>query len=223
MAPSRRLTAGRSPLVRKQSQITAFFSAGQASRQSPSPRPSPIPDASPSQPEEKKPRLVIPPYLAPDATTPPSAAKGGFRGDVVGRRIKVFWSLDKAWHEGRVSSFYASQGKHLVLYDDGEEEALDLSCQKFEWLEEDPPRRLRRLRRLSGTVEKACSAVNLQDGIGEEDGTGDEERSKAELEDDDGEIVSDRFRRSTASKKRRILVGAPESLDCTKKLNFGGN
>lgn len=198
MAPSRRLIAGRSPLVRKQSQITAFFSPGQASEQSPNPIP--IPDASPSQLKEKKPRLVIPSSPAPGATTPPSAVESGLPGDVVGRRIKVFWPLDKAWHEGRVSSFDASKGKHLVLYEDGEEEALDLRSKKFEWLEEEPPRRLRRLRRLSDTVE------NVEDGIGEEDGTGDEERSKAELEDEEDEIVtnsSSRSRKSTASKKRR--------------------
>ncbi|XP_042418962.1 DNA mismatch repair protein MSH6-like [Zingiber officinale] len=238
MVPSRRLS-GRSPLVRKQSQITTFFSPGQASKRSPNPSPNPSPSADPSppQPKEKKPRLVISPSSSPGANTPPSAAKSGFSEDVVGRRIKVFWPLDKVWYEGRVSSFDALQGKHLVLYDDGEDEALDLSREKFEWVEEEPPRRLRRLRRLSCTVEKDCNSGNVEDGVGEEDSSGDEEWRKVggkdseeddsdevELEDEDDVVVansSGRSRTSTGSKKRKKMD--VESLDCTKKLNFGGN
>lgn len=181
---------------------------------------------------------MISPSSAPDAAnTPPSAAKSGFSEDVVGRRIKVFWPLDKAWYEGRLSSFDALQGKHLVLYDDGEKEALDLGREKFEWVEEEPPRRLRRLRRLSCTVEKACSSGNVEDGVVEEDSSGYEEWRKVggkdseeddsdevELEDEDDVVVtnsSGRARTSTGSKKRKKMD--VESLDCTKKLNFGGN
>ncbi|XP_042414294.1 DNA mismatch repair protein MSH6 isoform X1 [Zingiber officinale] len=234
MVPSRRLS-GRSPLVRKQSQITTFFSPGHASKRSPNPSPSA--DPSPSQPKEKKPRLVISPSSSPGVNTPPSAAKSGFTEDVVGRRIKVFWPLDKVWYEGRVSSYDALQGKHLVLYDDGEDETLDLSREKFEWVEEEPPRRLRRLRRLSCTVEKDCNSGNVEDGVGEEDSSGDEEWRKVggkdseeddsdevELEDEDDVVVvnsSGRSRTSTGSKKRKKMD--VESLDCTKKLNFGGN
>ncbi|URE02376.1 DNA mismatch repair protein [Musa troglodytarum] len=180
MAPSRRLS-GRSPLVRQQSQITSFFSPGKISKESPSPTPSP--DPSPSQPKVKKPRLVIPPSPASDAKVPPTAAKNGHTKEVVGKRIKVFWPLDKAWYEGRVSSFDELSCKHAICYDDGEEEALDLGKEKFEWIGEETPRSLRRLRRMSDTVKMACSSADVDNEISEEDTADDEEWGKVGGED----------------------------------------
>lgn len=54
----------------------------------------------------------------------------------IGRRLKVYWPLDKAWYEGRVTGYNASEEKHVVLYDDGEQEDVDVVLEKVEWLSE---------------------------------------------------------------------------------------
>ncbi|WOK94006.1 DNA mismatch repair protein MSH6 [Canna indica] len=235
MSSSRRHSAGRSPLVRAQSQITSFFSPGKASKESPKPSPSPCDDPSASQSKQKKPRLVIPPSPASNANkTPPSAAKNSYSEDVVGKRVKVFWPIDKAWYEGRISSFDAMHGKHLVRYDDGEEEVLNLNNEKIEWVEDEPPRSLRRLRRMSDKVETACSEGDMENSICKEDSTDDEEWDKVgrevvedddsdevDLEDEDEEVVVSSSRRSngSTSSKRRKTVNV-EKWDCAKKIKF---
>ncbi|XP_038973631.1 DNA mismatch repair protein MSH6-like [Phoenix dactylifera] len=240
MAPPRRLSNGRSPLVRKQSQITAFFSLGKGSQEkhspSPSPNPSsspsakPSPDPSPSLGKKNKPLLVIPPSPASNPRTPPTARERACSEDVVGRRIRVFWPLDKAWHEGSVKSFDEASRKHLVEYDDAEEESLDLGKEKFEWVEEEPSRRLRRLRRMSDPVETPCSAGDVEDGSSAEDSTDDEEWGKGmgkDMVEDDSEeeiVVSSRRSRSGNSseyrKRKKIEVA---KLDCAKKVRFDGD
>jgi hypothetical protein len=46
----------------------------------------------------------------------------------VGARIRVFWPLDQAWYHANVSSVFQQGEKqlHQILYDDGDEETLDL-------------------------------------------------------------------------------------------------
>ncbi|PWA64622.1 phospholipase-like protein [Artemisia annua] len=45
--------------------------------------------------------------------------------NLVGRRIKVWWSRDKVYYQGVVKSFDCRNKRHKVLYDDGVEEILD--------------------------------------------------------------------------------------------------
>ena len=46
---------------------------------------------------------------------------------MVGRRIKIYWPLDKTFYVGRVLSFDPDLGKHKIKYEaDGKEEMLDL-------------------------------------------------------------------------------------------------
>lgn len=235
MAPSRRLRNGRSPLVRKQSQITSFFSLGKSSQEkhspSPSPSPKPSPDLSPSPGKKTKRLLVIPPIPASNPRTSPSAGERAYSEEVVGRRIRVFWPLDKAWYEGGVKSFDEASGKHLVQYDDAEEESLDLRKEEFEWVEEEPSRKLRRLRRMSGPVEAPCGAGDMEeDGSSVEDSTDDEEWGKGmgkDMVEDDSEeeiVVSSRRSRSGNSSgsrtRKKIEV---EKLDRAKKVRFDGH
>lgn len=89
-----------------------------------------------------------------------------------------------------MKSFDDQTGKHLVQYDDADEETLDLGKEKIEWVK-DKGRSLRRLRR--GTVfEKA--AVQVEEENVEESGSddsNDEDWGKGkrmeEGEDDDTE------------------------------------
>ena len=64
----------------------------------------------------------------------------------MGKRIRVFWPLDKAWYEGTVKSFDKVANKHLIQYEDEEEELLDLEKEKFEWVQE-TLKKFKRLRR----------------------------------------------------------------------------
>lgn len=48
--------------------------------------------------------------------------------ELVGKRIKVFWSSDNNWYFGKVIDF--SHGKHLVHYEDGDRENLVLKNEK---------------------------------------------------------------------------------------------
>ena len=47
--------------------------------------------------------------------------------ELVGRKIQVYWSNDKAWYEGTIKSFDTVSHKHRIRYDDGEVEELVLS------------------------------------------------------------------------------------------------
>lgn len=96
------------------------------------------------------------------------------------RRIRVYWPLDEAWYEGCVKSFDRISVKHLVEYDDGEEEMIDLSKEKFEWISLDGPSsigksRKRRLRKVSLVVddddeeEKEGNVGSVEDDSSDED------------------------------------------------------
>ena len=51
--------------------------------------------------------------------------------------MRIWWSDDAAWYGGEVKSFDGE--KHAILYDDGEDEALDLSREKHEFVAARPP------------------------------------------------------------------------------------
>ena len=53
---------------------------------------------------------------------------------VIGRRLRVYWPLDKAWYAGIVEAYNASEETHLVRYDDGEKQDVDILREKVEWL-----------------------------------------------------------------------------------------
>ena len=42
----------------------------------------------------------------------------------VGERPRVYCPMDNTWYEGRVKSYDKNTTKHVVIYDDGEEEYL---------------------------------------------------------------------------------------------------
>ncbi|XP_020090102.1 sister chromatid cohesion protein PDS5 homolog A isoform X1 [Ananas comosus] len=52
--------------------------------------------------------------------------------EIVGSRIKVWWPLDKQFYEGIVQSYDAKKEKHVILYDDGDIEVLNLAKEKWE-------------------------------------------------------------------------------------------
>ncbi|CAI9105506.1 OLC1v1004437C1 [Oldenlandia corymbosa var. corymbosa] len=251
---SRRPTNGRSPLVNPQRQITAFFSKKTSSP--PKPNPSPKSDGSPSpgpspgpatpspiQQKPKKPLLVVGP--SPNSTPDSATPKDSNGAEVVGRRIRVYWPLDKSWYEGCVKRFDEVSGKHLVLYDDAEEEMLNLSNERIEWLAEEkeqslpPVKKFRRLRRLT-VVEDEDEEDEENEGNGacEDDDSEDEdwgeknaekevveedvlEDMDLDLEDDDDDIGAKRSK--TSYKKRKVSGGLGKLLSFSSKKRKSNN
>ncbi|CAA0824896.1 DNA mismatch repair protein MSH6 [Striga hermonthica] len=278
MAPSKKTSNGRSPMVNPQRQITAFFGKKPESSPTPSPSPSPIlskrnPNPSPSPspstpspmpPKSGKPVLVISPNLtsvSPEnfssnkkltckkpfiAVTPNSASASpesrssdekSCGTDAVDRRIKVYWPLDKSWYEGCVKSFDKISGKHLVQYDDGEEEMLNLSEEKIEWIEEPLKKKLRRLRRLSVVEDDEDNDGGLNDAKEVEDDSSDEDWKGNDenevLDDEEGlenmdlemekeESGKGGLGKKTSSPKRNMSEKEQMPSVGNKKNKFGG-
>lgn len=161
--------------------------------------------------------------------------------EAVGRSLRVFWPLDKAWYAGQVKSFDRETGKHVVQYADAEEEVLDLGAERIEWIEEST-RSFRRLRRRISVSESVLpdtaltEDTNTEENITEdshtgEDTTEDEDWSEAsgeeidkgseemELEEEDGdggeEYPKTRRGKNSASRKRK--TGEADKADPAKK------
>ncbi|CAH9088471.1 unnamed protein product [Cuscuta epithymum] len=147
---SRRPSNGRSPLVNQQRQITAFFAKTTSSTPSPSSlTPKSRPKLKSSSPKPS-PSTVSTPYPSTLTTSPlgcSDSTKTLYQQEVLNRRIRVYWPLDNCWYEGSVKSFDKTLGKHLVHYDDAEEEMLDLSQERIELIETPVAKKFRRLRR----------------------------------------------------------------------------
>ena len=75
-------------------------------------------------------------HATPAENVGPSEAAVAPEPDMVGKRIKVFWPDDNDWFSGRVSEMNG-EGRHLVEYDDGDTEWLDLAAEKYEVLADD--------------------------------------------------------------------------------------
>ncbi|XP_027099310.1 DNA mismatch repair protein MSH6-like isoform X1 [Coffea arabica] len=254
MAPSgRRTSNGRSPLVNQQQQITSFFSKKTSSSSSPSPtapplfstpklttkKPSPTTDCSPSsspftpsplETRPKKPLLVIRPS-SPSASASPMKSYGP---EVVDKRIRVYWPLDQSWYHGCVKHFDEISGKHLVLYDDADEELLNLAEEKIEWpVGEVPVRgRFRRLRRISiveDDEENDCVEKESGGNDDEESGWNAAEREVVEdvpvgmeLEEDYDGVCSGKIT-SGRSSKRKMGGAAKLGANSSKKIKNVGD
>lgn len=245
MASSRRSSNGRSPLVNQQSQITSFFSKTLSSP-SPSPLlPKQIPEKSNPNPNTKRKPNLSPstsPCASPTTPSPLNAKrkitvpisavvdlKPSYGQEVVDKRVKVYWPLDKIWYEGCVKSFDSSSGEHLVKYDDDDEEMIDLSEEKIEWVKA-PVRKLRRLRR-SSVVEEKEEEEKLEDLKSVEDDSEDEDWGKdaakqvsegedasedmdLEIEEEDDDAIRPKSRKVSGSKvvARKRKTGEGEKL-----------
>lgn len=143
----------------------------------------------------------------------------------MGKRIRVFWPLDKAWYEGTVKSFDKVANKHLVQYEDEEEELLDLEKEKFEWVQE-TLKRFKRLRRgaldsseaVEIVEEEKDKAVQRRRGVkAVVDDSSDEDWGKNEEEEED--VVKRSKGRRGEKWKRKASEG--DKLGSAKK-NKGG-
>lgn len=258
----RRPTNGRSPLVNQQRQITSFFTKSSSESSSPSvplskqtpiisnpkpnfnPKRSPSPSPttpSPLQTKQKKTKkltklIVSSPSSPPTPDAATTTTTTTLYGDeVVNKRIKIYWPLDHSWYEGLVKSFDKTSGKHLIQYDDAQEELLYLSKEKFEWIEE-VTRKFRRLRRVSviqdDEQEPVTNAVEeSESGGGDDDDSADEDWGKngeteavedvldgMDLEEEDSDVgIAKRTPAKNSEIKKRKPSGGQLSSSSSKK------
>lgn len=123
-------------------------------------------------------------------------------------------------------------GEHLVQYDDGDEESLNLSEEKVEWPVEEPPKRFRRLRRLSvledREEEETFETVENDDSADEDWGRNSEKEAIEDVSDDmdlDDEVSDDevRCKSSTNKKKRKVSGNWKLSSNSGIKINKAGD
>ncbi|CAH8330216.1 unnamed protein product [Eruca vesicaria subsp. sativa] len=62
--------------------------------------------------------------------------KNGFGEDLVGKRVNIWWPLDKTFYEGVVATYSSRKKMHQVVYTDGESEQLNLGKERWELLED---------------------------------------------------------------------------------------
>lgn len=154
------------------------------------------------------------------ATLSTDAANKSYGEEVVGRRVRVYWPLDKAWYEGCVKSFKKEDNKHSVLYDDGEEESLDLGKEKVEWVQQSSASGFKRLRRGSSLAFKKVvmeddDAMDDEKNDNESD-SGDEDWDKNAQkehisEDEEVDLVDEQEEEITKGKKRKAGGGEKKS------------
>ncbi|XP_042029643.1 sister chromatid cohesion protein PDS5 homolog B-like isoform X1 [Salvia splendens] len=60
---------------------------------------------------------------------------GSRSSDLIGSRIKVWWPMDKEFYEGVIKSFDTHKKKHVIVYDDGDVEVLQLDRERWELVE----------------------------------------------------------------------------------------
>ncbi|AAF14668.1 ESTs gb/Z34732, gb/R89948 and gb/Z33946 come from this gene [Arabidopsis thaliana] len=61
----------------------------------------------------------------------------GFGEDLVGKRVNIWWPLDKTFYEGVIDSYCTRKKMHRVIYSDGDSEELNLTEERWELLEDD--------------------------------------------------------------------------------------
>ncbi|XP_058734364.1 sister chromatid cohesion protein PDS5 homolog C-like isoform X2 [Vicia villosa] len=72
---------------------------------------------------------------------------------LVGKRIKIWWPLDKMYYEGVVETYDHVRGKYKILYDDGVTEQLNLNKERWELVNVSPEEGLG-LQKLEETSDK---------------------------------------------------------------------
>ena len=54
-------------------------------------------------------------------------------GEIVGRRLSVYWDEDRKWFEGQIDDYEGELCQHHITYDDGDEEWVDLGGGGTRW------------------------------------------------------------------------------------------
>ncbi|KAJ4792820.1 hypothetical protein LUZ62_029207 [Rhynchospora pubera] len=88
--------------------------------------------------------------------------------ELVGKRIEVWWPLDKQYYQGIVGSYDADKKKYMILYDDGDKEVLNLAKQKWKLVSSGSPAKKPKVDQkttLKESVEKKRDATKQTDPV----------------------------------------------------------
>lgn len=107
-------------------------------------KPKPEPKPEPSRPPQLDPCTDIIPAMAqpalPPLNQPPVSQQqhsGGpqipQRRAAIGHHVAIWWEGDQIWYHGSIKGYTEEGCKHLIYYDDGEMEYLDLSRDRVFW------------------------------------------------------------------------------------------
>lgn len=73
--------------------------------------------------------------------------------DLIGCKIKVWWPMDKQFYQGTIKSYDTEKRKHVVLYDDGDVEILNLEKERWELMDKGR-KHAKKLKSLKGSSAK---------------------------------------------------------------------
>jgi hypothetical protein len=57
-----------------------------------------------------------------------------FGPEVVGRKVAILWRKDGQWFKGKIHSYREATKKHFVKYEDGDQQEVNLSRERFQFL-----------------------------------------------------------------------------------------
>lgn len=57
-----------------------------------------------------------------------------YGAEVVGRRLQVYWPVERRWFPGVVAAYRPEEKLHLIEYDDGDTQHLHLAVEQVRWL-----------------------------------------------------------------------------------------
>ncbi|EIE20176.1 hypothetical protein COCSUDRAFT_18682, partial [Coccomyxa subellipsoidea C-169] len=147
----------------------------------------------------------------------PEQSGKGHGKEIVGLRCQVFWADDKTWYKGDITQHDATKGKHLVEYEDGETEWLDLSQEKFELLQKSgrPLKRLVKRKVILSSDDEDEAAAAPMDMSGDESGS-EFVADKASSESDSDDSADDAASEEDEAPKRRTPAKKAASKSAAK-------
>ena len=69
----------------------------------------------------------------------------------------MYWREERQWFTGTVKEFNPRNGKHKVIYDDGDEEHLILAAETFKWVKDPSEEKAAAAPRPRGDAEAGAS------------------------------------------------------------------
>ena len=101
------------------------------------------PKSEPREPPQSVPSTHIIPAMTQPAPPPPNQPSASRqynagpqipqRRAAIGQRVAIWWEGDQIWYDGSIKGYTDEGCKHLIYYDDGEMEYLDLSQDRVFW------------------------------------------------------------------------------------------
>lgn len=101
------------------------------------------PKPEPKEPPQPAPCTDIVPAMTEPAPSPPGEPSASHQPDAgpqipqrraaIGHSVAIWWEGDQMWYHGSIKGFTEEGSKHLIYYDDGEMEYLDLSRDRVFW------------------------------------------------------------------------------------------